>query len=490
MPPKKQPQIPGQQPGQPNLPPNPNMVGQAAPMSPMQSGGVSNGPMSPMGNMSMAAPPMPMGPGGQPIAQQPKLTGDSDGHQHAISMTEVGEDGVGYTGFGISTNGVSHRHAFVVNPDGTTTIATNDGHTHNADGTPGDAGGELDENGDPIEPELDENGNPVDNAAEDALDGGADDASETPDDGSTVDDSSGPTFGASDQKPVVDPMKKPKPGASPFAPQKRASRNTCQNGEPGLASVTKEHAMDPQTQIASLKKQLADAQAFAELSDAQKAHHRTLSKRDQDAYLAKSVAERDSDVAKARDADPVAYKCDDGTEIRKSQGELIEKMARRNDENSAALKKQIDRADKLEFEKRATSEMKHYPDAAAGGRAWLLKAIDAQPGTEDEKKLAKAAIAAGDKALSKSFRRYGKSADVAADEVNDDPEAKLEALAKQHAKDNKISYAKAYAEVLDTEEGSELYTEISDAGPSASVDEYEDDDDDGDDFEEVVEDVK
>lgn len=468
---------------------------QMKPMTPPQPMVGPN--QNPMGNMGMSPPTAQPGAamGGSLPVEPPKLTGDSDGHQHAISMADVGEDGVGYTGFGISANGISHRHAFVVHPDGNTEIAVNNGHTHNSDGTPD--GAEIDpETGELIEPELDEMGNPIEPEL-----GGEPTDEGLEDEGVEGDD--GPAFGAGDMgggdeppDEKIDEKKKPKPGASPFAPRKRA-HDAGQNGKPGLASVTKEHAMDPAKQIAALKKQLADATAYAKLNDAEKAYHASLDAQDQAVFLSKSATDRKADIAKALDADPLVYTCDDGTEIRKSHGQIAERQARKFDELNVKYAKQANEAEQLKFEKRAGAIMKHYPKTIAA-KAGIVRAIekatesvdkDGKPVVNAElRKEMMDILSAGDKALSKSYTRFGKSANVdPTEDDGDDPTGKLEQLAKEYAKEHKVSFAKAYEAVLETDEGAELYAEQDAAGPNGSpaLDDF--DDDDNGDFE-VVED--
>jgi hypothetical protein len=455
LPPGQKPQSQAQQPPAP----------MSAPMMPMAQPAI--------GANALMGPPSPNG-GSLPIPQ-PKLTGESDGHQHAILTDEVGENGVGYTGFGISSTGISHRHAFVMHPGGMIEIGVNDGHTHNADGSPSDMGDEpeLDEDGNPIEPELDEDGNPIES---DDADTGEDVPAFGSDEAKDEFGGEGP-LGSDDNSDEPTDEKKP----SPFSSKKRRVHFTGQNFQTGLASDVKENAMDPQAQIVSLKKQLAAALTLAELTDAQKAHYTSLSKRDQDAFLGMTAADRDGQIKKAADADPVVYTCDDGTAIRKSQGSLIERLARQNDENANALKKQKTEAEKLRFEKRASDTMSALPKANTIG--WrIIKALEAEFSGKDDGESLKDAMAllkSGNDAVAKRFGRVGKNVDRDADTATDDPESELDTLAKKYAKENKISFHKAYDAVLKTDEGMALYEAMNDDQGMGrpDLDEYEDDDD-------------
>jgi hypothetical protein len=73
------------------------------------------------------------------------------------------------------------------------------------------------------------------------------------------------------------------------------------------------------------------------LTEAQFAHYSKLSGTEAEAFITKSHTDREVELQKARDADPVAYKTADGTEIRKSAGELAVKFAKQADEQATRL---------------------------------------------------------------------------------------------------------------------------------------------------------
>jgi hypothetical protein len=73
------------------------------------------------------------------------------------------------------------------------------------------------------------------------------------------------------------------------------------------------------------------------LTEGQFAHYQKLSGKDAETFLAKSHADREVDLQKAREADPVVHKTLDGTEIRKSAGELAVKFAKQADEQATRL---------------------------------------------------------------------------------------------------------------------------------------------------------
>jgi hypothetical protein len=370
------------------------------------------------------------------IRKDAVLTSLSAGHQHVIDPDEDLDDDRdrGWTGHATKAgDDYPHCHAFIVDDKtGKIEIAANDGHSHDVDLV-------------------------IDRAV-------------------TADAANAST---------AQVMENVERRAPKWARGAVAGQNT-----PGpLASIgkDKENAMDPKKQ--------AELEALAEMSDAHKAHYRTLAKRDQEAFVGLTASQREALVKAAGDSDPVVYKCDDGTEIRKSHGQIAERLARANDANAEKLRKQEERAERAEAEAKATKLMKSYP-GDIGIRARILKAVEKEFSGKDDGdalKAAMASIAAGERALAKRSA-IGKRAGVNVpdddggdgDDLN--PEAALEALAKAKMKDDKISYHKAYDAVLKTAEGQELYAEMEvrqgragnyhrvPQGDNPELDDYADDD--------------
>jgi hypothetical protein len=70
-----------------------------------------------------------------------------------------------------------------------------------------------------------------------------------------------------------------------------------------------------------------------------------------------------------------------------------------------------------------------------------------------DRKVIETMLKAGNSALKGSFVEKGRGGG----DDNDMPVEKLDALAKVYAKENKVTFEKAYSTVLDTPEGRELY---------------------------------
>lgn len=192
---------------------------------------------------------------------------------------------------------------------------------------------------------------------------------------------------------------------------------------------------DEQTQA-----ELAKYKALSELSDVQKAHYATLSEAEQVEFL-KGKREVPADES---------FTDVDGAVVSKSAvgSAAYQVMKAQN----ARLAKMQDDLDMQTLTKRAETELKHLPgDVVAKSR--VLKAIDKMP--EAERATIDQILKAADAAAAPGF----KPAAVAGEESND-PEDKLEKMAKQHAADNKVSYSAAYAAVLATDEGKAIYKEM------------------------------
>ena len=219
--------------------------------------------------------------------------------------------------------------------------------------------------------------------------------------------------------------------------------------------------------IDTLTKDLERANSIADLNDSQKAHFTSLEGDEASGFLAKSDEDRQELVDKiakqAADADAIIYTSDDGDEFRKSDDPRFVAQAKRADKEVKLRKAAEKKADIAEYTKRAETELGNLPGSVEV-RAKLLKAAEAIDGDEDEDEGAVAALKAHNAVMGKVFTTSGTV-------VRSEPLAKaedaLDKLAKDYAKENKVSMAKAESEVLRTDEGRRLYAEsIEHAAPT------------------------
>lgn len=242
---------------------------------------------------------------------------------------------------------------------------------------------------------------------------------------------------------------------------KTAGDATQEAGGAGENVVQKEAPMPDDTKKAAptveqLQKQLERSNKVAELSDAEKAHFKGLDAAGQDAFLAKSADERravlDEVAKRASEADPVVYKTTNGIELRKSAGEAFIAMARSNDALRKRNDELVESAAAAELRKRAEVELSHLPGDVEA-RVALLKSVE---GIQDEAQRAAAlnALKAQNLAMAKAFDVRGHGGSPLAKSTDDE----LDALAKKYQVDNPgVTYEKAYAAVLDTPAGQEIY---------------------------------
>lgn len=114
------------------------------------------------------------------------------------------------------------------------------------------------------------------------------------------------------------------------------------------------------------------------------------------------------------------------------------------------IAKERDKREEAEFAKQADTEIPMLPgQPIAKGRA--LRAI-AKLGA-DEAKTVNEMLKAGNEAMKARMKVIGQDGG----DTGDTPVAKLDALAKAHATTHKVDYAKAYDEVMRTDEGRALY---------------------------------
>lgn len=141
-----------------------------------------------------------------------------------------------------------------------------------------------------------------------------------------------------------------------------------------------------------------------EMTPAIRKHFDALAADQQDAFLAKSADERQAEVDQANATDPVVYKCADGTEIRKSAGEAVVALAKRNDALSEQVAKLTEQTGDGQIEKRARAD---YPNVALATATSMLKSAaqlgEATPAGADIIK----SLAAMNKGASSLFKSLG-----------------------------------------------------------------------------------
>lgn len=216
--------------------------------------------------------------------------------------------------------------------------------------------------------------------------------------------------------------------------------------------------------VAALKREVS----VLKLSDAARAHFDGLADDAQDAFLAKSADEQQADIDAANATDPVLYKSADGVEYRKSDGQKAADLAKRLDAMEGRVAKAESEKADAEFAKQAETEFAYLPRE---GTIEMLKAADKITDEEKKKKMLDA-LRASNKSASKSHKAIGTSAGVTGEEGDEaSAEKRLDEMAKAYAKDNDVSFHKAYDAVLDTEEGSALYSEMVGMQPAAADEE-------------------
>jgi hypothetical protein len=200
-----------------------------------------------------------------------------------------------------------------------------------------------------------------------------------------------------------------------------------------------------------------DAMKIVVLTEAQHAHYSKLSSDDAEAFLAKSSVDRDADVSKAAALDVELYKCDDGTIIRKSQGQALADMAKRADDAMKIAKAEVASRELVELKKRAADML----GALAGTDEVHVELLKAAESISDEAKRTGAIEAL--KAANAAMVAAGtaKGVNPGADPVIENPQAEYDAAVTKAMADHKVDRFKAADMVLATKRGIELYAAIN-----------------------------
>ena len=212
----------------------------------------------------------------------------------------------------------------------------------------------------------------------------------------------------------------------------------------------------PDPELAKLRRQVAELSMTADV----RKFYGALGETEKAAFLLKSSADQLAQIAATNSDDPIVYTTKSGLEIRESAGETSVALAKQLDATVETIKALTKSGDDARFEAIYKAEFNNLPRQATIA---LLKAAETMS-EEDKKKLLEAQRAAN-KALESRTRFVGKAAGNF-DDVSDDPEAQLDAMAKARAEKTNETFAKAYDHVIQSEGGRELYAKF--VAPSAA----------------------
>lgn len=247
----------------------------------------------------------------------------------------------------------------------------------------------------------------------------------------------------------------------------KANKNKGEKDLPAIIKKSKEEEsnMDKEAMVKlqksndELQEKLAKSEFLASLTDVEKAHYNGLDKDGKSAF-----EKMDADARKTTVDEAIAKKAAsdetidvEGTTVRKSEvgpGVFAFMKAQQAKMDAAVAK-----ADRLEAESvqkglEAEAE-KLWPNTAgtAADKAQMLKSIRSMPEAQQEAQMKM--LKAADEAMAKSFKEEGQAGSAEAGSASEKLNKKAEELA---AKDG-ITFEKAYSKVLETAEGSRLYSE-------------------------------
>lgn len=381
------------------------------------------------------------------IEKRAALTTSVDGHSHLIMLDHgSGELTNGTTSFSGSAGEDSHSHPWVMRDDGTIEIGEASGHTHDV-------------------------------SSLGKRDFSAQEREKLAKEGKAMPDGSFPIVTKADLKNAIAAFGRAGSkasvakhiqrraralGATDLLPQDGTLASMLKGANGGEEDTmttenTQKNEVSAEDRLQKMEERVEYLEKYGALNDAEKAHCDSLGKQeDKAAFVAKSVEDRNAIIEKAAEENrdkKVIFKAADGTVYREGE-ESLAKLAKQNDE---LAKKLGDTASELELErltKRAEEVLGHLPGTVEH-RVKLLKSIESIE-DEEAREAALKAVKAGDEALAKAFDTIGHRDGTA----EGSPEDKLNKLAKAYQKENKVSFEKAYTEVIETEEGAKLYAEM------------------------------
>lgn len=217
-----------------------------------------------------------------------------------------------------------------------------------------------------------------------------------------------------------------------------------------LPIITKqEPGMTPEEKIAALEEQLKAAmEEIASYKTAAAA-----------AAATKEAPPPDEEMKAAEAAKrAVVFTSADGTVYTKAHDPLLVKMARERDEDRKALRESLLKGKRLELAKRASDELSHLSGEEIH-KVTLLEVIETIA-DETVRKAVTAILHANDAGIGEALKRRGTTGGAA---TMGTAEQRLDTLVKARAAEQKIPFAKAYGDVLDSPEGAQLYSQMEQA---------------------------
>lgn len=229
---------------------------------------------------------------------------------------------------------------------------------------------------------------------------------------------------------------------------------TTQKKESEMTKAT-DQVTDDGKKVLELTKQVAVLTALATMSDMHKAHHATLDDAGKTAFEGMEVSAREAMVKAATADDPIVFTNVDGIEFRKSCDPAMLAMAKNMDAMTATNKAlEASQLTSL-YKSRATVELSHVPGTEEHKVA-LLKAVDTITDVTVKNEVMKI-VSASNVGMKKAFNVDGVSTEKSATDANEE----LDTLAKAYQDTHKVNFNDAYTAVLETKEGSALYSQLA-----------------------------
>jgi len=231
----------------------------------------------------------------------------------------------------------------------------------------------------------------------------------------------------------------------------------AQEGALAVLQKNKETPMDPE-QVKLLTSRAERAEKALTLPALQQAIFTSLADdAAKDAFLALAPEDREKEVTKAAEADPIVHTDDLGVAFRKSDGEKAVALAKQAQELRTQLATSQEVVRKADLRKRALT-LGHLPGSVEEHEQ-LIEAVEKSSAKEGLLAL----LGKLDGQFAKAFESIGTSA-TPSTPVADSPMAKLDALVARTKTENpKLSANQAYVKALQSEEGQALYAEQASA---------------------------
>ena len=228
------------------------------------------------------------------------------------------------------------------------------------------------------------------------------------------------------------------------------------DGKKAFLELKKEETMISKEDHEKVKNEAEVYKTLSTFTDIEKNYYDSLDDKEKEKFLKLDDKKRSKEIEKSNEDDETFES--DGRTIRKSVvGDdtfyFMKSQQEKLEKSEKIAKEEREKRIEKEYQDKAESEYPNLPGNPIE-KGKFLRVVESLS-DEKVKKVGLSMLKSGDEAMIDLFKEIGAGGTI----LEDSPEGKLNKMAEDISKAKNISFAKAYTEALETEDGQKLYEE-------------------------------